>query len=620
MLLSAFPPQNPLPLSNPTHPHPPPPHHHQHTLLFSPTFQKKATTVTHASSQRLPPLALTTAAATSSTYTSLRHVSGTCSDDDSHGDGDGMVSSASAVAAAIRNASTSPVEFVQRIEKDDGGLVLPSADFKRLCVEQFDLFRRIVHPQSVLSVYVRPAGSYVMDQLELRRITLHPHVNATDLVILTGNFSIPAGLRAAEAALSRQEAELLPELGAMVFPMVKHPFIVGFLVAELPRTAFDKGGFNVKAWPGQEEFYSLPPSMDLKSLNIQTSTDHSFEMLKLTAEQRLNAINISRSLAMAYVMDQKAILLQQSTWQNNIRMSNLVEQIRGSLSSIRTLSKMLSSQIRKSEISYDIVQDILEQGDCLSDTLKGLQDAVSLTKANIMRYSEETLKKMPKSTHPGRESVRSQLSSNLSEKLESLSLKSKDLEMPMPPLALAPLHQEGIRPCSVSDVLVDLVGAVAPLAHEQRRAVLLSEVPRSLQVPIEEPALRQALGNLIEGALLRIQAGGKVEIVATGAPAGGALVIIDDDGLDMHYMTQMHSLAPFGADLFSEDKVEDNMTWNFVAGLTVSREILESYGCVVRVISPRLTDAAIGTGGTRIELWFPSLSSSSVVNGPSHED
>lgn len=92
------------------------------------------------------------------------------------------------------------------------------------------------------------------------------------------------------------------------------------------------------------------------------------------------------------------------------------------------------------------------------------------------------------------------------------------------------------RPCNISDVLVDLVGAVAPLAHEQRRAVLLSEVPRSLQVPVEEPALRQALGNLIEGALLRTQAGGKVEIVAAGAPAGGALVIIDDDGLDMHYM------------------------------------------------------------------------------------
>lgn len=83
--------------------------------------------------------------------------------------------------------------------------------------------------------------------------------------------------------------------------MLKHPFIVGFLVAELPRTAWDKGGLNVKGWPALEETFPLPPSTDL---NIKTSSDHSFEMLKFTAEQRLNAINISRSLAMAYVMDQ----------------------------------------------------------------------------------------------------------------------------------------------------------------------------------------------------------------------------------------------------------------------------------------------------------------------------
>lgn len=71
--------------------------------------------------------------------------------------------------------------------------------------------------------------------------------------------------------------------------------------------------------------------------------------------------------------------------------------------------------------------------------------------------------------------------------------------------------------------------------------------------------------------------------------------------------TQMHSLAPFGADLSSEGKVEDSMTWNFVAGLTVAREILESYGCVVRVTSPRM-DNVFGAGGTRVEIWFPSLS------------
>lgn len=73
-----------------------------------------------------------------------------------------MVPSASAVAAIIRKVSTSPVDFVQRIEKgscknkgvgdNGGGLVLPSSDFQRLCLEQLDLFRRIIHPDARLSV------------------------------------------------------------------------------------------------------------------------------------------------------------------------------------------------------------------------------------------------------------------------------------------------------------------------------------------------------------------------------------------------------------------------------------------------------------------------------------
>lgn len=81
----------------------------------------------------------------------------------------------------------------------------------------------------------------------------------------------------------------------------------------------------------------------------------------------------------------------------------------------------------------------------------------------------------------------------------------------------------------------------------------------------------------------------------------------------------MHSLTPFGADLCSDEMVEDNMTWNFVAGLTVAREILESYGCVVRVISPRTKDAALGAGGTRVEIWLPCLTASSDFGGSTQE-
>ncbi|XP_043726082.1 chloroplast sensor kinase, chloroplastic [Telopea speciosissima] len=551
------------------------------------------------------------------------------------GEKEDLVPSASALAAAIRNASTSPVEFEQRIKGDGkNGLVLPSPDFQNLCMEQLNLFQRIIHPDAVLSVYVRPAGSYVMDQLELRRVILYPRISIpdrADVIVLIGNFGIPTGSRAAEATLSNRQVEIIPECRALVFPMVKHPFVVGFLVAELPMMDFgncrdsDTERQDISLGSSLEEACGLPPCSGRKMWEIQTfkedssKTDHKF-----TAEQISSAINISRSLACAYVMDQKGTLLQQSSWQNNVRMSNLVEQIRGPLSSIRTLSKMLSIHMKRSEISYDIVEDILVQGDHMRDTLQQLQDAVYLTKANVVRYNEETLRRIHNSTYPRPESVRSRLPESNGENHGDSEQKSgptlprsasgKDLEMPMPPLALAALQQHNIRPCNVSDMLEDLVAAARPLAHKQKRTVELSEFPQSFQVSVEESDLRQALSNLIEGALLRTHVGGKVQIVSMGAPAGGALVVIDDDGPDMHYMTQMHSLTPFGVDLFSEGMIEDNRTWNFVAGLAVAREILESYGCVVRVISPRTPDAALGAGGTRIELWLPSHPDASGPN------
>ncbi|CAO2828871.1 unnamed protein product [Amaranthus hypochondriacus] len=566
----------------------------------------------HFPSHPKPPFLPTFSTSCSSSTATLRYVNDPVLEEE----GGDWVPSASAVASAIRKASSSPIEFTLKIERDpkSQGIVLPSPDFQRLCLDQLQLFRRIVDPNAILSVYVRPAGSYVMDRLELRRVIFYPTVDVSEVILLIGNFDIPAGLRGAEATLSNLQAEAIPECRAVVFPMVKHPFVVGFLVAELPGVEHGRGSHDTSQFPSPEELYSLPPSFDLKSPNIPLGSGNPLTYFNLSADQRLNAINISRSLAMAYVMDQKSMLLQQSSWQNNIRMSNLVEQIRGPLSSLRTLSKMLSVQIKRSEIAHDIVEDLIAQGDRMCDTLQQLQDAVLLTKANIMRFNEESLKKMDGS-HAEPEKRIFKLGKGLSTHAsadkkrdfdQKHSLRLKDLEMPMPPLALAPLRQHSIRPCNVSDVLVDLVGAAQPLAQNQKRVLELSEYSHHLPVAVEEPAVRQALGNLIEGALLRTHVGGKVEIVSVGAPAGGALVVIDDDGPDMHYMTQMHSLTPFGAELFSEHMMEDNMTWNFVAGLTVAREILESYGCVLRVISPRNADAALGSGGTRVEVWFPS--------------
>ncbi|XP_074561839.1 chloroplast sensor kinase, chloroplastic-like, partial [Curcuma longa] len=150
----------------------------------------------------------------------------------------------------------------------------------------------------------------------------------------------------------------------------------------------------------------------------------------------------------------KGMLLQQSSWQNNVRMNHLIEQIRGPLSSISALTKMLSVHIKRSEISYDIIEDLLVQGDHMKDALQQLQDSVYLTKVNIARCNEETLKKTHdlKSSHP--ELLRSLpsdkgssvINTYSSQKELPLSLSSgkKDLEMPMPPLWLVPLQRNSI--------------------------------------------------------------------------------------------------------------------------------------------------------------------------------
>ncbi|KAF8659614.1 hypothetical protein HU200_058368 [Digitaria exilis] len=537
--------------------------------------------------------------------------------------------SAAAVAAAIRRASNaSPVRF-RRVRPgetgegqrgEEGGLAEPSADFRRLCAEQLEMFRAVVSRDAVLSVYVRPAGSYIMDQLELRRVALYPGINNAperDIVVVVGDFSISAGLRAAEAFLVKQQMEVVTEFGAIVLPMVKHPFVVGFLVAELPEL---HGGRAMNSHISDIELPSstfmdmsseIAPHTKFKAWDDQTSGDQANNYSQLVNEWKNTALIISRTLAMAYVMDQKAYLLQQTSWQNNVRMSGLVEQIRAPLSNIRALAKMLSVHMKRTEIPFDIIEDILIQGDHLKAALQQIQDAVYLTKANIVRSGEETFKKVQGSPHPSRAlsdygSVRGSDSQNVDPVL-ALNSDEDDMVMPMPPLWLAPCQHQDARPCDLCDVLKDLVAGALPLAYKQQRTLDVTGISHPIPVAVEESALRQALSNLIEGALLRTQHGGRVQIYAGEAPAGGTLVVIDDDGPDMQYMTQMRSLAPFGSDLLADNMLEDNMTWNFIAGLTVAREILENYGCVLRVISPRRPDAVIGAGGSRIEIWLPSF-------------
>jgi hypothetical protein len=80
---------------------------------------------------------------------------------------------------------------------------------------------------------------------------------------------------------------------------------------------------------------------------------------------------------------------------------------------------------------------------------------LSNMQANIMRYNEESIKKMNGSNHIFSESIKSQFldssprdgfpnKMNKSGEPLSLGVAAQDIEMPLPPLALTPL-QHGIR-------------------------------------------------------------------------------------------------------------------------------------------------------------------------------
>lgn len=86
--------------------------------------------------------------------------------------------------------------------------------------------------------------------------------------------------------------------------MVTHPFVVGFLVAELPKMALERQWDDQTDCTFSGKSFPLLQSMDSQPSDVQTLKDHSVDKLKFSAEQKINAIHITRSLAMAYVMDQ----------------------------------------------------------------------------------------------------------------------------------------------------------------------------------------------------------------------------------------------------------------------------------------------------------------------------
>jgi hypothetical protein len=126
------------------------------------------------------------------------------------------------------------------------------------------------------------------------------------------------------ACVGTQVVQVASGTGAVVLPMVKDLFLIGLLVVE--------GGGRRSVKPGKLKPVRpvWPPRKATSKQSESWATSDTTTNL-LNTQQLTEIVKVARSLALACVMDQRALLLQKSTWQKGDQIRSLLEQVRSQL-------------------------------------------------------------------------------------------------------------------------------------------------------------------------------------------------------------------------------------------------------------------------------------------------
>ncbi|KAH7295636.1 hypothetical protein KP509_27G058100 [Ceratopteris richardii] len=546
-------------------------------------------------------------------------------------------SSASVIAAAMNAVGHSNINFLQKLDKQPRGVFSgPSKDFLELCQQQLAICDSLFGRKAKLTVYIRPVESYGTPDLELRRVAAHPKWtmgDSNETLVLVGNYGAAGVLRSTESALLAKEVMELPDFNALVLPMVKDLFLVGVLVAEGNVADVEPVSKGNKLRSGEPEWTTQDDGLDSQEHERDLRTGAEVDCTPLlsndsssfTSEQKFEGRKIAQSLAIACVMDQRTLLLHQSSWQRGVRVGDLLEQVRGPLAAIRTLGKMLQPQMKKGEISTDILEDILVQGDQIKNVVQQFHELIYFNESPpTLHHNKENENRdsglltgdpLTRSGQDGDSAVHDGVVSRYTDSDlnpdNSVSHSSKrDEEAPMPPLALAALPDSTHELCDVLKTLSDLVNSGVALARRKGQTLELKQRPTDgpFYAAIDEYSLRQAFSNLIDSSLQHILPGGWVKVKVMQAPGGGVLVIIEDNGPDYTLLSQAQALAPLGSGLQvgTQGAMDTHIILSIGAELSIAQEILEEFGGVLRIRSPYLPKSVSGMGGTRLEVWLPS--------------
>jgi signal transduction histidine kinase len=302
---------------------------------------------------------------------------------------------------------------------------------------------------------------------------------------------------------------------------------------------------------------------------------------------------IARTLAIAYMMDQRRVWFEQQLTQNRLfqaqqhdRLDDLLHQFRNPLTALRTFGKLLVRRLLPGDKNQEVASSIVRESDRLQELLTEFDACLD------MDETEQTPLALPATSIA-----------------ETSPQSTTNPLLPTPALTLEPI--------SIMAVLEPLLVSARAIAQE-RNLELRAQLPLELP-PVQSnvKALREVLSNLIDNALKYTPAGGQIDIRVgqkRRLPQGEAIAIsISDTGpgipsqdlehlFERHYRGVQASTPIPGSGL----------------GLAIAKELIKQMQGDIEVFSPaqpvwakQESESTVGNAqnnlarGTTFIVWLP---------------